>query len=204
MRVKSVLLLGLFAVLTMVMNESSASVENLKAIRPGITRVETVYSKNLIHLYIHGYGFKNVRSVTLDSKKVLTISSTSQNLITVTVPSSLKPGSYQLHVKTKRFLVTMNRYARITLGAVGPQGPQGNQGDQGQTGEIGPRGPQGSQGNQGEQGAQGEPGIKPEEVTLLVEQLEILKNENEALREGLKAWRKKLNDMNGNEDFPEI
>jgi hypothetical protein len=204
MKIKNLLLLSLLAVLTIGMNDSFAKIEGLKSIRPGINRVETVYSKNLIHLYIHGFGFKNVKSVTLDSKKVLSISSTSQNLITVTLPVDLKAGSYLLQVKTKRFLVTMKRNIRITLGAVGPQGPQGdrgnqgsqgNQGETGNTGEIGPRGPQGTQ---------GEAGITPIEIENLMLKMEELRAENEILKEGLKAWRLKLNELTENEDFPEL
>jgi len=71
-------------------------------------------------------------------------------------------------------------------GDVGPQGPQGDtgdtgpqglQGEQGSQGIQGPVGSQGETGSQGPQGEQGPPGMTPEEIATIQQQIDEIKEE---------------------------
>jgi hypothetical protein len=86
-------------------------------------------------------------------------------------------------------------------GAPGPQGPAGVQGPTGPQGETGPMGPEGSQGEpgpqgeKGEQGEKGDPGISPEELQAIIQDIAALKEEVSALKEQVSEYENFIDDF---------
>lgn len=111
---------------------------------------------------------------------VLTVTSSSNSQIQVSLPSNVQPGTYLLTVTNGPGNAQMDELW-ITLGAAGPAGPAGPTGatgpagpagatgPAGPAGPVGPQGPQGPvgpQGPTGPQGAQGEAGPAGASVTV--------------------------------------
>src|SRR5437879_13462942 len=98
---------------------------------------------------ISGSGFGTSATVKLDTLFPTIVASSDTN-VTIGLPASLTPGSYELEV-TNNITNSVANFI-LTLGAVGPAGAPGPQGLPGPLGPQGPTGPQGAAGPQGPAG----------------------------------------------------
>src|SRR5437879_3777240 len=101
---------------------------------------------------ISGSGFGTSSTVKLDTLFPTIVASSDTN-VTIGLPASLTPGSYELQV-TNNITNSVANFI-LTLGAVGPAGAPGPQGLAGPPGPQGPTGPTGPQGAAGPQGPTG-------------------------------------------------
>ena len=101
---------------------------------------------------ISGSGFGTSATVKLDTLFPTIVASSDTN-VTIGLPSSLTPGSYELQI-TNNITNSVANFI-LTLGAVGPAGAPGPQGLPGPSGPQGPTGPTGPQGAGGPQGPPG-------------------------------------------------
>src|SRR3989442_6009984 len=95
---------------------------------------------------ISGSGFGTSSTVKLDTLFPTIVASSDTN-VTIGLPTSLTPGSYELQV-TNNITNSVANFI-LTLGAVGPAGAPGPQGLPGPPGPQGPTGPTGPQGPAG-------------------------------------------------------
>src|SRR3989442_426599 len=118
---------------------------------------------------ISGSGFGTSSTVKLDTLFPTIVASSDTN-VTIGLPSSLTPGSYELQV-TNNITNSVANFI-LTLGAVGPAGAPGPQGLPGPSGPQGPTGPTGPQGAAGPQGPPGPSNViaelSPQTLTNLV------------------------------------
>jgi hypothetical protein len=160
-----------------------------------INKTEVVYSESGNFIYIHGTGLNVVKKIKLGGELIDQVQSIEANLITAKLPAQITPGTYELAVFYQgRYYSYVNKID-ITLGTTGPTGDIGAQGPRGPQGEVGAQGPRGAQGEigaQGPRGAQGLPGITPEEI-------QVMKDENAAMKTQLNKWRTIINAWNGRE-----
>ena len=134
------------AVLACVFSSGTAAQQN-----PLVITAVTVDEANL---YISGINFGPTPSVFLSGLPLGYSVNGAGTQITATLPSSLAPGSYLLHV-SRGNAPHMNATFSVAIGSVGPTGPTGPTGPAGPTGPIGDIGPLGPTGPIGPQGPMG-------------------------------------------------
>jgi microcystin-dependent protein len=130
---------------------------------PLVISATTDYSLNT--LTISGQNFGSLPTVTLDSLKFPTVSTSSNQIVasfpSSRAPTSFIPGTYFLTLQFKNQLpaiFAVDIGANGAQGPIGPAGPKGLQGPKGDIGATGATGPMGGPGPIGLPGLPGTPG----------------------------------------------